>query len=236
MVIQDSYSEFALTSIKAQEKLIGDYNNELGKVRNKAKAHRKFLQEFVFAETRQVCIDMDNNSNFLNKIFELEDDDNSKTFEQHFNDEFEKVVSKDKHKLLEHLAYYNALGLFKEFWEEQDSNYVSADEEELPTESEEYEEETKSPLFWTGTNETEFVQFVYGLYCAKRITNDEKQITKLVPQFAKLLNFDLGEFWQSNHTDSIHNRKPEYKVELFENIDKAYSDYCTKQINKKKKN
>ena len=92
-------------------------------------------------------------------------------------------------------------------------------------------------LQWNGTNETEFVQFVYGLFHAGKIgmTEGENEITKLVPQMAKLLNFELGEYWQGNHSKSIHNRNKDYEPSIFTEILNGYKKYSTDIEEKKTK-
>lgn len=90
---------------------------------------------------------------------------------------------------------------------------------------------------WKGTNVTEFVQFVYALFHSERLgmTNGEDEITKLVPEMAKLLNFDLGENWQGNHSKSIHNRNEDYEPPIFNEIRNGYKRYSTDIEEKKKK-
>ena len=86
-------------------------------------------------------------------------------------------------------------------------------------------EEYENGVQWKGNNKTEFVQFVYALFEAGLITNDSREVTKLVEQLATIFKFDLGNNWQSNHSKSINNRNNDYEPEIFDRIKKAYSAY-----------
>ena len=96
--------------------------------------------------------------------------------------------------------------------------------------------EYQSPLNWKGTNETEFVQFVYALHEAGYLKNETKEITTLVRQMAEVFNFSLGEHWQSNFSKSINTRNQDYKPKIFAELERAFLTYRDTQINKKKKN
>jgi|GEM_PF-2611149 hypothetical protein len=96
--------------------------------------------------------------------------------------------------------------------------------------------EYQSPINWKGTNETEFVQFIYALHEAGYLKNEEKEITTLVKQMADVFNINLGEHWQSNFSKSINTRNKDYKPKIFAELEQAFLTYRDTQINKKKKN
>jgi hypothetical protein len=91
-----------------------------------------------------------------------------------------------------------------------------------------------SKIQWLGTNETELVQFVYGLKEAGIIGNNGEGIEKLVREFAMVLNFKLSNNWHSNHSASIHKSNSDYSPPIFDRIKQAYSDYRIKKIDKSK--
>lgn len=90
-------------------------------------------------------------------------------------------------------------------------------------------------LKWNGSSETEFVQFVYGLHHAGFITNAGNTITKIVTEMAEAFNYKLGKNWQSNLSDSIHDRNNDYDPKIFQKMAEGYDRYKDTLINKKKK-
>jgi hypothetical protein len=93
---------------------------------------------------------------------------------------------------------------------------------------------TDSPVSWIGTNETEFVQFIYALKEAGLIKHESNETGKLVESLAQLFNFELGQNWPSNFSTSINGRNSDYVPKVFDNLKKSYIDYANKIINKKK--
>jgi hypothetical protein len=112
-------------------------------------------------------------------------------------------------------------------------NVESKPENHLPDTNKQNEklndDEKKSKVRWIGTNETEFVQLIYGLFQANLITNQGNKITKLVPEFAELLNFSLWKNWQSNHSKSVRERNNDYVPPIFAEIKTAYTKYSKRE-------
>ena len=90
----------------------------------------------------------------------------------------------------------------------------------------------ESNLRWLVENETEFVQFVYGLHKAGYLTNTGDTITKIVPQVAEAFNLKLGKNWQSNLSESVHGRNNDYNPEIFGKIAEGYNRYKDEQAKK----
>ena len=86
------------------------------------------------------------------------------------------------------------------------------------TESTEY----TSPIVWLNTNETEFVQFVYSLYYAEAIENNNEGITKLVETMAQQFNISLSANWQSNLSNSLSRAKTGYVPQIIKTITKGF--------------
>jgi len=78
---------------------------------------------------------------------------------------------------------------------------------------------------WIGQNKTEFVQLIYSLYHAELITNETKEITKLVVDIANFFNIDLGNNWQSNLSKSKNDRNNDYIPQIFDRIKNAFIKY-----------
>jgi hypothetical protein len=85
--------------------------------------------------------------------------------------------------------------------------------------------------YWIGTEETEFVQLIYALIEAGRLSNRGK--IKMVKDIADFLGFSLTEDWQSKLSHSIHQGNFDKKPRIFGDLDKAWEKYKDRQINKK---
>ncbi len=84
--------------------------------------------------------------------------------------------------------------------------------------------------YWIGTEETEFVQLIYALVEAKRLT--EKGKTKMVEEIARFLGFPLSKNWQSNLSKSIHKSKDGYSPSIFDELKPAWEEYTEKREDK----
>lgn len=82
--------------------------------------------------------------------------------------------------------------------------------------------EYNSPIRWLNTNETEFVQFVYSLYYAGAIENNNEGITKLVETMAQQFNITLSANWQSNLSNSLSRAKTGYVPQIIKTITKGF--------------
>lgn len=86
--------------------------------------------------------------------------------------------------------------------------------------------EYNSPIVWLNSNETEFVQFVYSLYYAGAIDNNNEGITKLVETMAQQFNITLSMNWQSNLSNSISRAKTGYVPQIIKTITKGFEKLC----------
>ncbi len=86
--------------------------------------------------------------------------------------------------------------------------------------------EYNSPIVWLNTNETEFVQFVYSLYYAGAIDNNNEGITKLVETMAQQFNITLSANWQSNLSNSLSRAKTGYVPQIIKTISKGFEKLC----------
>lgn len=89
-----------------------------------------------------------------------------------------------------------------------------------------------SPVVWVNANETEFVQFVYSLYYAGAIDNNNEGVTKLVETMAQQFNFALSANWQSNLSNSISRAKTGYVPQIIKTITKGFEKLCEERARK----
>jgi hypothetical protein len=53
--------------------------------------------------------------------------------------------------------------------------------------------EGANAIFWTGSK-VEFVEFVYGIYCTRRINNGEISLKKLFQLMCKTFNIEVNDY------------------------------------------
>ena len=71
------------------------------------------------------------------------------------------------------------------------------------------------------------------------MNDGQGEITKIVKSLAKMLQVDLTENWQRNHSDSIHKNNADYTPPIFNNIlieYKNYAAFINEKNSKKEKN
>ena len=140
-----------------------------------------------------------------------------KEFPQQYQKEFEeRNIGKIKSSEIKysHHPFERELSFFKDI--PQNKPLLSN------TESIEY----NSPITWLNTNETEFVQFVYSLYYAGAIENNNEGITKLVETMAQQFNITLSANWQSNLSNSLSRAKTGYVPQIIKTITKGFEKLC----------
>lgn len=103
------------------------YKTDLSRVKNKQKAHEKFLFEFIYLEKRRICDVLQENARFFIDVFDIDEDDISRTYEEILNDEFAKRKHKNKVQLLKDLAYFDALIECGKDWDIWNREYQETD-------------------------------------------------------------------------------------------------------------
>jgi len=160
--------------------------------------------------------------NFLQEIMTEHNHDPSKKISDLFDSKIKEITVAKFELMLQDLILNEAMNLF--------FTYLNKKFEELKPQNLN-ESPIQSALKWNADNETELIQLIYALNKAGYISGN---ITKIVPEFASLMNFPLGKNWKINHSSSIHNRKDGYQVKLFEKLKEKYNEYCIEQITKVK--
>lgn len=78
---------------------------------------------FIYPEKNRICEVLGKHSNLFTTVHNIDEDDNSRTYEKIFNDEFEKILDADKSEVLKNLAYFDALLEFEKFWTKENLKY-----------------------------------------------------------------------------------------------------------------
>jgi hypothetical protein len=238
MAKKDYYTEYDKISNDLFNERKEEYMQYVDKARDWKTAHQKFVDTVTIPMINQYNIELRNfgmvDINFFNDLEEVYKLDKTKDRPQIFNDMVQKIEQSKRNESVLHLSRMNFQAKWVSFWLDQykqrDRIHEYAPNEEI------YNEEFQSPVSWKADNETEFVQLIYALYEAGYIEHEEKGMTKLIEDFAYLLNFPLGKNWQVNHSTSIHKRNSDYAPQIFDKLNKAYEDFRIKKINKKKNN
>ena len=102
---------------------------------------------------------------------------------------------------------------------------------------EDIENQNISGIFWNGTVQTEFVQFIYGMIEADYISDKEKLgKIEIVNRISNFFNFPLSKYWQDNLSSSIHDRNNDTESKIFSKFQKGWERYRDQQILKVKEN
>lgn len=150
-----------------------------------------------------------------------------------FNELIVELIESDKRvETVKLLGEQWGLATMNHYLSKQESSWLNSQIKKAP---DEINKKYQGPIHWKGQNETELVQLVYALHEAGLLENEEKEITKLVEDFAYMVNFGLGKNWQVNLSTSIHKRNSDYVPKIFDNLKGAYDKLHAKRIEKKKK-
>jgi len=164
------------------------------------------------------------------EIREIQDEDKDITFDDALQLVLPKISNEDLITAVKKLSILKAYEDFSYFIDDYyKENFAEA--EVLESEIGKH----FSNIRWIGTNQTEFVQFVYALYEAKLITNDEDKITYLVRQLAEIFQVDLGKNWQSSLTKSITERNYDYEPKIFIKLQEGFKSYVKRRLNTEEK-
>lgn len=227
MAAKDYYAKFIQLRDEHFAKLKTDYLAFIKKAKDKAFAHSEFHAGF-FREKKLAALQFENEVQFMQAVVQMDKLDKAKGAEKIFNELYKVVAAVSKREtLIYEIASYEAKQKFQLYYDKESMKYT-------PTEKAPKPDSKPSPLKWKGTSITEFVQLVYALHEAGYIINEEKEKTKLVEQFAKLLNYDVGDYWQTYLSSSVNDTNADYVPQIFEELKKSWNNYRLTQVNKEK--
>ncbi len=126
------------------------------------------------------------------------------------------------------LSYINYVASFKAHYDFVDflNAYQSKEISENDVQSE-------NQILWAKEfNQRDFIKIIYSLYSAGFLKGD---ITKLVPEIAKRLDFVIRAGWKSNFSKGIHYNKDGFEnSKVLDDLKDAFIRYSTDLFNKKK--
>lgn len=229
------YKRFDIKANKELQGLIKGYKAKMEKPDEKFKerVHFKYLNE-IRKDHLAVQTDLGVYKHFYSETIE-EAEDEGKNLDSWFNEKFIVITDTNKEVLLKNLAKLEALNRLFEYLQREGVKYQTIENSQVVTDVK--VSPPKTSIHWKSNRELEFVQLIYALHEAGYLNNEEEEITKLVKQVAASFNYKLGDHWQSNLSDCINNRNIDYSPKIFENLQKAFSNYRERQIefNKKKR-
>jgi len=223
--MKSSYSLFSKYKDEAFKKLKISYELKVSKARNKKKVSLEFHDELSRNEYSKIQNELGAYSRVIISIKDDLERDVNKEFEHLFNDASNSFPTKSKNKIIQLLAELDAMAQFFDYWGNQDLNSKN-----------ELRNDEKEKVIWKGKNQTEFVQLVYMLFHSNLITNESNLITKLVPQIAELLNFELTKSWKNDISSNIHKTNNDYVPPIIKKLKNAYDEHKDRKIDKKRKN
>lgn len=223
--MKTSYEFFSKYKKENFKKLKTDYESAVKKARNKNLVSNEYYNSLSRTRYNEVQTELGENKNILLLIKDEMDIDIKKDFSKLFNNKINKIPTKNKKKTIALLAELDAMNDFFEYWNTHELNSLKKEEVQ-----------TKEKILWKGNNETEFIQLIYMLYHSKLLSNESREITKLVKQVAKIFNLELGNNWESNLSNSIGRRNTDYKPQIISKLNNAWEEYSALKLDKKKKN
>jgi hypothetical protein len=194
---------------------------------SRAKEESTFLSKFKekynseYIEIQKQLSDL-NLIRFFTELKENLDLDNELSEEMGFNTLFQISNSPNENNI-EILAKYVAI----------DEILYQIDKEKIKH----IQNQKISGIFWNGTVQTEFVQFIYGMIEADYISDKEKLgKIEIVNRLSNFFNFPLSKYWQDNLSSSIHDRNNDTESKIFSKFQKGWERYRDQQILKVKEN
>lgn len=223
--MKTSYELFSKYKEDKFENLKSDYLEAVKKARNQKQVSIDFQDNLIRNLYKQIQTQLGNHHNVIILIKDQLERDENKSFEQEFNKISKSFQAKEKKKIIQLLAELDAMNEFFDFWNNRELNSKK-----------ELHNDKKEKIIWKGKNQTEFVQLVYMLFDSNLITNESNLITKLVPEMAELLNFELTKSWKNDMSSNIHKTNNDYVPPIIKKLKKAYDEHKDKKIEKKRKN
>jgi hypothetical protein len=210
-----------------------EYCHKVGKAQDdyKAKIHNGFFNA-LREEYDKLLKSLKDHSRFIIDINDECGEDKSKSFDILLNERYNSLPSEDRIIILSKHSQLKALDKMFIFLGKEQHKYIPR----INYISDSIRSGTSSNIKWQGTTELEFVQLIYALQEIGYLKNEENEVTKLVKQVAEAFNYDLGDHWQSNHSESVTSRNTDYEAKIFGKLAKAYSSYRERLIDRKKKN
>lgn len=222
--MKNSYSSFLNLSVKYFNEYYKDYTDKISNSVDlkKISVHHHFMNNLLQVE--KIFI-----QNILGQkfriIYELEEEygvDSSLSQEDIFNQKIEKYPINEHKKLIENLAKYDSIIKFYDFIS-KDSLYAinTIESNKLPT--------NITGIKWRGKTEIDFIHLVYALHASGFLQNENKQVTNLVEELAKLFDFKLSKSWKQNHNSNINNTASDYRPRIFKELEESYIEYREKK-------
>jgi hypothetical protein len=218
------YNQFQDLATKYLNEYKVEYDNKLNNAieTKKAMVHRNYLDYLI--RDKKIKIEGVLGQKFR-IIHELEEEygiNSSLSKEDIFNQKIEVYPKNEHKKLIENLAKYDSIIKFYDFIS-KDSLYAinTIESNKLPT--------NITGIKWRGKTEIDFIHLVYALHTSGFLQNENKQVTNLVEELAKLFDFKLSKSWKQNHNSNINNTASDYKPRIFKELEESYIEYRKKK-------
>ena len=208
-------------------KYLNDYEVEYdNKIYNaietkRAIVHSNFLNHLIQVEKLKIETELGQKIRIIHELKEEFGVDSIFSEEDIFNQKIEAYPKQEHKKLIENLAKYDVIIKFYDHIS-KDSPYAIKTKESntLPT--------NISGIKWKGKTEIDFIHLVYALHTSGFMQNENKQVTNLVEELAKLFDFKLSKSWKQNHNSNINTTASDYTPRIFKELEDAYMKYRNK--------
>jgi hypothetical protein len=218
--MSNNYIVFKKLSVKYFEKFKENYQNKINLAIESKRpvVHYQFLDILLNVEKIKLESELGQKIRIIHELEEEFGIDSRLSEEDIFNQKIEVYPKKEHKELIEKLAKYDVIIKFYDQIS-KDSPYLIKTKESktLPA--------NITGIKWKGKTEIDFIHLVYALHTSGLLQNENKQVTNLVEELAKLFDLKLSKSWKQNHNSNINNTASDYKPRIFKELEETYMEY-----------
>jgi predicted PilT family ATPase len=222
--MKSHYNQFQDLATKYLNEYKVEYDNKINNaIESKREVvHIHFLDSLIHVEKLKIEGVLGQKFRIIHELEEEYGIDSRLSKEDIFNQKIEAYPKKEHKQIIENLAKYDIIIKFYDQMS-KDSPYAikTKESETLPA--------NITGIKWKGKTEIDFIHLVYALHTSGLIQNENKQVTNLVEELAKLFDFKLSKSWRQNHNSNINNTASDYRPRIFEDLEDAYMQYREKE-------
>lgn len=219
------YNQFRDLATKYFNEYKVEYDNKINNAIESKRpvVHQKFLDYLIYTEKLKIESELGQNYTIIHELEEEYGIDLRLSKEDIFNQKIEVHHKKEHKKLVENLARYDSIIKFYDHINKESPYAIKTKEsEKLPV--------NRTGIKWKGKTEIDFIHFVYALHTSGKMQNENKEVTNLVEELAKLFDFKLSKNWIQNHSSNINKRVNGYMPRIFKDLEDAYMEYRNGKI------
>ncbi|WP_336516451.1 hypothetical protein [Pollutibacter soli] len=223
------YSTYKNTKKEKFNYYKSEFRARVSEARNRDKVIETYFDTFFRQPFGEIQNKLSLNMNIPNNAKNNYERDRKISLEAAYNFEFAQINSEKIEEVIENLAAWQAIIEFQAFLE---TKKISIQNKKVSKKS----NDQRSNIIWKGENETELIHLIYAMFHGDFISCKPNRIDSVVQSICTAFNYELGKNWKSNHSKSIHNRKNDYQIQIFDKLKSSYILYANSQKQNRAKN